>query len=363
MPVADNQGRLALPWLAAPLAEALARQRGHATLVHGAPGVGALEFALALAQALLCETPPTHGAPALAGPCGHCGSCRLVQSGLHPDLFVLLPEAQRRQTGWLLSDDKPEGEDLKRKPSRQVRIDEVRALIDWSHKTSARGRGKVVVLHPADALNVQSASALLKTLEEPPAGTRLVLTTADPAHLLPTVCSRCQRLLLPAPPADAAAAWLAGQGLAQPQVLLAACNGRPLDALALQAAGVDAAAWAALPTAVARGQSGGLAGWPPPLLVDALQKLCHDAMARSVGGEGCYFPPASFGPGVPPRLPALVDWARELARVARHADHPWSEPLLLEALVQQGRQALAPAARGAAGRAPAAAPRPAKLQP
>jgi len=339
MPVADPQGNLPLPWLASPLLAALAQQRGHATLVHGAPGVGALEFALALAQAQLCEAAPV-GAAA-APPCGRCGSCHLVQSGLHPDLFVLLPEVRRRETGWLLQDDKPEGEELKRKPSKQIRIDEVRLLIDWSHKTSARGRGKVVVLHPAEAMNLQSASALLKTLEEPPTGTRLLLTTADPAHLLPTVRSRCQRLALPAPSPYMAAAWLAGQGVARPDVLLAACNARPLDALALVAAGVDAAAWAALPGAVARGQVAGLAGWSPPLLVDALQKLCHDAMAHSVGGAGCYFPPDSL----PARaaLPALLAWAAELGRVARHADHPWSEALLLDALVQQGRQALASA--------------------
>ncbi len=355
MPVADAQGHLPLPWLAGPLAAALRQQRGHATLVHGAAGVGALEFALALAQALLCEA----AAPGLppAPPCGHCGSCRLLQSGLHPDLFVLLPEAHRRDTGWLLATDKPEGDELKRKPSRQVRIDEVRALIDWSHKTSARGRGKLVVLHPAEALNLQSASALLKTLEEPPTGTRLVLTTSDPALLLPTVCSRCQRLALPAPPADVAAAWLAGQGVAQPDVLLAACNGRPLEARALAAAGVDAAAWAALPGAVARGHTGGLSGWPPPLLVDALQKLCHDALARSVGGSPRYFPAASLPAAA--ALPGLLDWANELSRVARHADHPWSEGLLLDALVQQGRQALASATASGRAGAPAAA----KLRP
>ena len=155
-----------LPWLAAPLADVLAHQRGHATLVHGAPGVGALEFVLALAQALLCESPESPNSPnspdrpesqaSAAMPCGRCGSCKLVQSGLHPDLFVLLPENLRRDTGWLVADDKAEGEDLKRKPSRQIRITEVRALIDWSHKTSARGQGKVVVLHPADTLNYQS---------------------------------------------------------------------------------------------------------------------------------------------------------------------------------------------------------------
>jgi DNA polymerase-3 subunit delta' len=280
-------------------------------------------------------------------PCGHCGSCKLVQAGLHPDLFVLLPEVLRRETGWLIADDKAAGEELKRKPSRQIRVLEVRSLIDWSHKTSARGRGKVAVVHPADAMNYTAASALLKTLEEPPAGTRLLLTAADASHLLPTVRSRCQRIVLATPAADAAQAWLAGQGVDQPAVMLAACQGRPLEALARVRAGIDAAAWTALPQAVLRGQVAAVTGWPPPVLVEALQKLCHDAMAHSVGGQAQYFPQPSLP--APAALPALLAWAQELGRIARHADHPWSEALLAESLIQQGRQALS-ATAGVAGR-------------
>ncbi|MDP1901991.1 MAG: DNA polymerase III subunit delta' [Rubrivivax sp.] len=332
--VVGEDGRVALPWLAAPLAEALASHRGHALMVHAAAGTGALAFGLTLAQAWLCES---------AGdirPCGRCGSCRLVQSHLHPDLRVLLPETLRREHEWPLADDKGEGEDSKRKPSRQIRIDEVRGLIDWATRTSGRGRGKVAVLHPAEALNVQAASALLKTLEEPPVGTRLILTTADPALLLPTVRSRCQPLRVAEPPADLALAWLDAQGIAQPQVLLAATAGRPLDALALAQAGITGDTWAALPAAVARGQSVAFAGWPVPLALDALQKFCHDALARATGGVARYFPDE----GVPAKgsLEALSAWSRELARVARHDEHPWNEGLLLDSLVKGGAQAFTP---------------------
>lgn len=335
-PVADAQGALPLPWLAEPLALALARQRGHATLVQGAPGIGALEFVLAMAQAFLCEAQPTQAG--ISMPCGQCGSCKLVQAGLHPDLYVLLPEALRRETGWLLADDKAEGAELKRKPSKQIRVPEVRTLIDWTHNTSARGRGKVAVLHPADTLNYTAASALLKTLEEPPVGTRLLLTAADPQHLLPTVRSRCQNITLPTPTTELAKAWLATHNVADPAVMLAACNQRPLEALARVQVGIDAKAWAALPGAVARGNVAAVSGWPPPMLVDALQKLCHDALAQSVGGPGSYFPPESMPPLS--NLQAMLDWSTELAWVARHAEHPWNEPLLADALVQQGRRAL-----------------------
>jgi len=343
--VVDDTGTLPLPWLAEPLAQALATHRGHALLVHGTPGVGAMAFAFTLAQAWLCEA----AAPA-ARPCGRCGSCRLVQGHVHPDLTVLLPETLRREHDWPLPDDKPDSDEAKRKPSRQIRIDEVRLLIERLTRTSARGHGKVALLHPADVLNLQSANALLKTLEEPAAGTRLLLTTADPATLLPTVRSRCQLLRLAEPATGVALAWLQAQGVpdaADAAVLLAACSGRPLDALAMQQGGVDARAWAALPAAVAAGHTAALAGWSVPRAVDALQKLCHDALARATGGSARYFPNA----GVPARAEPqrLVAWSRELERVARHAEHPWSEALVVEAMLQSGAAALArPAPRSAA---------------
>ncbi|MEO5734629.1 MAG: hypothetical protein ABIN96_14655, partial [Rubrivivax sp.] len=350
-------GELPLPWLAQPLADMLTSQRGHALLVHGAAGVGALAFVLTLAQAWLCEGGSVGAGEAEAAgsaratrPCGRCASCRLVQNHLHPDLRVLLPETLRRAHRWPLAEDKPEGED-KRKPSRQIRIDEVRSLIDWSTRTSARGRGKVGVMHPAEAMNATAASALLKTLEEPPAGTRLLLTCADPALLLPTVVSRCQRLRLSEPADAAALAWLLQQGVDRPQVLLAACSGRPLDALELSGSGVDADAWSALPVAVAQGRVGVFSGWPVPRAIDALQKLCHDALARAVGGQGRFFgvrAAASASVGQP-SIDALLQWQRALQHVARHAEHPWNEPLLLDALVQEAATALSPPATSDVG--------------
>ncbi len=333
--VVGPDGALPLPWLAQPLASALATQRGHALLVLGSEGVGVLPFALTLAQAWLCEAQPEHRH---SGPCGVCGSCRLVQSHLHPDLHVLLPELLRRQHEWLRVDDKPDADDSKRKPSKQIRVDEVRGLIDWVFKTSGRGRGKVVLMHPAEALNAQAANALLKTLEEPPAGTRILLTCSDAALLLPTVRSRCHQLPLAAPAPAQATAWLAAQGVAQPEVLLAASSGRPLDAWALAQAGVLAGHWRALPAAVAQGQAAALQGWPLPRVLDALQKLCHDAMAAATGAPLRYFPVGSVSAGA--SMQSLASWSRELGRVARHDEHPWNEGLMLDALVAAGARAL-----------------------
>lgn len=326
--VVGPDARLPLPWLEAPLRQAL-QQRGHALLLQAAPGVGALEFLLTLAQAWLCENAQD------ALPCGRCDACRLLQSGSHPDLHLLVPQAQRAALAWATADEEAgEGAKARRKPSRQIRIDEVRGAIDWVAHSSSRGRAKVMLLHPAEAMNLQAASALLKTLEEPPGQARLLLGTADAALLLPTVRSRCQCMRLAGPSREQALAWLAEHGVGDAPVLLAAAGGAPLQARELAAAGIDAAAWLALPRAVARGQAGPLAGWPVPRAVDALQKLCHDAMVHAAGGAPRYFPPQALPPAA--RLELLCGWARSLSRVAQHDEHPWNEGLLVEALAGEG---------------------------
>lgn len=320
-----------LPWLAAPLARWAAPPRGHAWLLHGAAGDGALELALSLAQAWLCENrQPT-------GPCGACPACHLTQTALHPDLLVLVPEVhlaeQPALAAWRARGDAPDG---KRKPSRDIKVDAVRQAIDWSHASASRGQGKVMLLFPADAMNAVASNALLKTLEEPPPGVRLLLVTDDPERLLPTLRSRCQRWRLEGPDAAAATAWLHAQGVAEPEVLLAAAGGLPLTAQALAAGGLDAAAWRALPRQVAQG--GGLPDLPPAQWVAVLLKLCHDAMAVAADAPPRYFPQGS----IPERhnLARLDAWRGALLAVAAHAEHPWHAPLLTERLLAQAQAAL-----------------------
>ncbi len=331
--VVGESGELPLPWIAPVLGQALSGQRGHALLLHAAPGAGALHLAATLAQAWLCEVvPDAAGAPGRA-PCGRCAACRLVQAGTHPDLMLVLPEEVALAHGL------PVDVDEKRKPSRQVRVEDVRRALDWVVTTNARGRAKVLVVHPATALNPVSASALLKTLEEPPAGVRIVLTASDPARLLPTLLSRCQRLRLPTPPVAQSLAWLQGQGVPEPSVLLAATGGLPLEARRLHETGIGAQQWAAMPEAVRRGDASFFEGWGVPRVVDALHKLCHDAMVRRAGGAARYFPP-----GVVPassNAASLAAWQDKLRSLAAHAEHPWNEPLLVESLVLQGQSALA----------------------
>ncbi|MEO6362312.1 MAG: DNA polymerase III subunit delta' [Caldimonas sp.] len=342
-------GALRLPWLAAPLSRLLATQSAHALLVHGPAGVGQFELGLALAQAWLCED---LSPPLAQRPCERCASCRLVQARSHPDLIVLVPEALREALGWAASEVEDGGEERagKRKPSKEIRVDAVRGAIEFATTTSARGRGKVVVVHPAERMNEVAANAFLKTLEEPAGDARFVLSSAAPDALLPTIRSRCQAVALPLPPQEESEAWLAGQGVENPGVLLQACGGQPQEVLAWRALGIDAAMWRALPGRVARGEADAFAGWPLALVVEALQKLCHDAMAIACAAAPRYT--AAGALAGPSDLRKLLAWAGELRRVARDAEHPWTLGLSVDALVQQGREALK-TARSPAGPAPA----------
>ncbi len=330
-----------LPWLEPALAEALRSDRSHALLIHGPRGVGQFELALALAAAWLCE------GEAAARPggraCGVCGACHLIAARTHPDLLVLLPEALQVELGWSAGSDEAEGEGGgKKKPSKEIKVDAVRGLIAFAQQTTTRGGVKVAVLYPAERVNPTGANMLLKTLEEPPGRARFLLASAAPQRLLPTVRSRCQALRLPLPPADAAARWLAGQQAAQAEVLLAAAGGAPLDAMERLALGVSAEAWQRLPRELQAGQTATLAGWPLPLAIDALQKLCHDALAVAVGAAPRYFAAASIAPGAD--LARLSACARVLRDAARHSEHPLNSALAIEALVQQLRRALQAAA-------------------
>jgi DNA polymerase-3 subunit delta' len=153
---------------------------GHALLLQGRTGVGKSLFVDALTARLLCEG----GAENTA--CGRCRSCALLAAGSHPDLTLITV---------------PEGKS-------GIGIDQIRALIEYFTLVSHYGRRKIAVLRPADAMNRATANALLKVLEEPPAGALLVLETARPEALLPTLRSRCQRLVLEASANPETLTWL-----------------------------------------------------------------------------------------------------------------------------------------------------------
>ncbi|GAA4338980.1 DNA polymerase III subunit delta' [Variovorax defluvii] len=329
-----------LPWLRRPLAELL-RQRGHAWLLHGPSGLGQYELGLALAAAWLCERPADG-----QGACGHCPSCHAIAVRTHADLCVLMPEVAMQELGWPL-DEKSQADidDKKRKPSREIRVEAMRDAVGFAQRTSARGRGKVVLVYPAERMNTITANALLKTLEEPVGDVRFVLASEAAWQLLPTIRSRCLGFTLPWPGEEEARDWLVAQGVpaADAPALLRAAGGRPSDALRLAAAGQSPKAWSLLPKALQRGEVAALADHAPAQAIVALQKLCHDLMTVDSGAAPRFFDAADL-PG-PPSRAALARWARSLANAAKTAEHPFNAGLMLEALVSEARSTLNSAGR------------------
>lgn len=173
------------PWLTDILEDLVDRHRRdrlpHALLFVGQSGLGKLHLAVTLSQQLLCKN---------ANGCGECKFCHLLAAGSHPDYKLIQPEED----------------------SRQIKIEQIRQLNDWVNQTAQMGGSKIAILNPAHAMNRSSANALLKAMEEPPQNTHLFLVSDDPANLLPTVRSRCQRVNVPTPDQQLAIEWLQSQG-------------------------------------------------------------------------------------------------------------------------------------------------------
>lgn len=211
-----------LPWHDTALRALLERRARlpHAILFYGRQGIGKVEFARAMAQSLLCESPEAGLA------CGKCAACGWFVEGNHPDFRELIPEA--------LTEDE-EGEEAAdadaKKKSKEIKIEQIRDIGDFMTLSTHRDGFRVLLVHPAEAMNLAAANALLKTLEEPPPDTVILLVTDRIGRLLATIKSRCQRVMVPAPEEPVALQWLAAQGIAHAESALAQAGGAPLDAV------------------------------------------------------------------------------------------------------------------------------------
>lgn len=213
-----------LSWHRAPLQTLLARRAKlpHALLIQGKAGIGKVEFARTVAQTLLCETPEAGLA------CGTCSACGWFAQGNHPDYREILPESLKADD----ADAEPSSDtDKAEKKSAQITIDQVRDLRQFVSLSTHRDGFRVLLIHPAEAMNPAAANALLKTLEEPTPRTLILMVADQPGRLLATVKSRCQALVLPSPDTAEATAWLKEQGVSGAEVLLAQAGGAPLLAL------------------------------------------------------------------------------------------------------------------------------------
>jgi DNA polymerase-3 subunit delta' len=296
----------------------------HSLLLLAAPGLGAEHLANWIAALGLCESPGGR-------PCGTCASCRLLSSDTHPDVHVVRLEED----------------------AQQIKIDQVRALIESLALKSYRGGYKVGIIEGAEALNVHGANAFLKTLEEPTPDTVLIMI-ARPSHRLPaTIASRCLRLALRAPSAQMATAWLeANSASAGPwDAALALAGGAPLLALQLDAAGLaelDADMRQSIAELADDSVDVTLLAdrWlrsNPGMRITWLENWITQRVRTSLGGT------TSHQSAEPVRLPAallkpkiralfeLLDAARDVRRLASTG---MNQQLALEALLVGGRTAL-----------------------
>lgn len=236
--------------------------QAHAYLLHGPAGSGKRQMTEQFANYLLCKTPRNSAA------CGQCSSCRLFQADSHPDMYRLKPEEQ----------------------GKGILISHVRELVGSIQQTSQQGGRQVVIVEPAEVMTTESANALLKSLEEPNAGTIFILITHHLSFLLPTIKSRCVLQACPLPSISEAAQWLAQQlpdkTEAQLESLLnlAACS--PLKALQFaqdDVQGMREAVVEGVKQLLKRQQApatlvGQWAKYPPELLLQWFAEWCQDML-------------------------------------------------------------------------------------
>ncbi len=331
----------------------------HALLFVGPPGLGKRELAEALAARLLCDSPAADGHA-----CGRCEPCQWRLAGNHPDLRHVVPAADAAADG-------AEGEGAEAAPakegkakSEQILIEQIRDLQSALSVTGHHSARRVVVLDPAEAMNVFTANALLKLLEEPPEGCVFLLVSSAPRRLLPTIRSRCQQWPFSRPDDVALAQWKAGAAPSM-QALLAIGGGMPLAAERMAQRGADALldrfvrdvsglqaadalriagqweAWLKSKEALA-------AGFGLPELTDWMQRWVSDLAALRLGGRVRFFP-AQEG-----LLSALASRAsvaavsgcyNEIAQIRKVSRHPLSLRLVLEDMLLRYARTI-PGARG-----------------
>lgn len=198
----------------------------HALLLVGQRGIGKFALARHFAASLLCEAPQADGRA-----CGQCLACNWFAQGNHPDFRLLQPEALAEEG------EADDGKESKKKPSQQITIEQIRGLDEFLNVGTHRGGLRVVLVHPTEAMNRNSANALLKTLEEPAPNTLFLMVSSEPNRLLPTIRSRCQAMPVPLPASALAERLLSEAGVAEAGRWLALAGGAPLLASELAASG------------------------------------------------------------------------------------------------------------------------------
>lgn len=332
-------GKAIYPWHL-PAWEQLQQLRArmpHAILFHGPEGTGKADFAEAFAQSLLCENVQPGGHA-----CGACASCGWFEQQNHPDYRRVRPEALEDEPA-ADGEEGADGEAKKSKsakaPSKEIKIEQIRALADFMNISTHRQGLRVVLAYPAEALNTPASNALLKTLEEPPPGTVFLLSSSSLDRLLPTILSRCRKFALPMPDHAAALGWLEEQGLADADSWLREQGGAPLLALAQAESGgredmetlLQLLARPSVESALRAADK--LSKAPLASLVSWQQRWLYDVFSYKFSGKIRYYPRYEKELAVLAGKVHTANLMREIKSAnARRAvaDHPLSAKLFVE---------------------------------
>lgn len=317
------------PWQSETLAKISSKRERlpHALLLHGNSGIGKYDFAQQLAQCLLCLSPQATGEA-----CNSCPSCGWYAQSNHPDFRLLAPEQD--------SDEESESPTTKKTTKKsQISVVQVRELANFLTLSSHQSDGlRIVLIHPAEALNAASANGLLKMLEEPPAGVIFILVTHQLNRLLPTIISRCQKIDMPMPSRDAALAWLNGQDREDAERLLDYAGGAPLNAIRnseqnaamfnteLFVLGRNLDPFLAASSAVIQGME---------VAIDGLQKWIYDLLLCHLTGNIRYHNQHASALQAMAKsvdLGLLLDFQRKLNEAKKSANHPLNNELQLETI-------------------------------
>lgn len=309
------------PWQSGLRDKLLSGALPHALLLKGRRGIGKLDFADYLARSLLCESPLDGGKA-----CGVCVSCTWYAGANHPDFRRIEPESDLTESGRKIT---------------QITIDQIRALSGFMSLSTHRNGYRIVLIHPAEAMNPHAANALLKTLEEPFGKTLFLLVTHKPHQLLPTILSRCQAIAMPSPNPPEAENWLREQGIGAPIPFLAEAGQAPLVALELAREDTslrdkflkEVSAPSSLdPIALAEAfQKSDLS-----MILRWLQKWCHDLASYTFSRKIRYYPDLSARiREVSEKTDQLelMRFQRTLLNAQRVSSHPVNVRLFLEDLV------------------------------
>lgn len=327
----------------------------HALLFVGPSGLGKRELAEAVAARLLCDAPRADGHA-----CGQCEPCQWRLSGNHPDLYHVVPAADAAAEAGETEGGEGAAKEGGKAKSEQIVIEQIRDLQASLSVTGHHGARRVVVLDPAEAMNVFTANALLKLLEEPPAGCVFLLVSSAPRRLLPTIRSRCQQWPFSRPDVQSLAHWKAR---AEPgtEALLAIAGGMPLAAERMAQNGSaallerfvrdigalqpkDALRLAGQWEVWLKSKEALAAGFGLPELADWMQRWVGDLAALRLGG-GVRFFPAHQGllSSLASRLSvaAVSGCYNEIAQIRKVSRHPLNLRLVLEDMLLRYARAIA----------------------